>query len=86
MVGVSNSMDVIVLLAAAVMMIGFLLLVRVEELPLRTMSGLQAQQADAKAASDRAAVAAAQSQDAASGHAAPDGAAPDGAAADATPT
>ncbi len=35
-------MDVIFLLAAAVMLIGFLLLLRVEELPLRTMSGIQA--------------------------------------------
>ncbi|HEY5455509.1 MAG TPA: MDR family MFS transporter [Acidothermaceae bacterium] len=57
-VGFSNSMDVIFLLAAAVMLIGFLLLLRVEELPLRTMSGIQAQQADAKAASDRQAAAA----------------------------
>jgi len=40
------------------MLIGFLLLLRVEELPLRTMSGIQAQQADAKAASDRQAAAA----------------------------
>ncbi len=52
-VGFSNSMDVIFLLAAAVMLIGFLLLLRVEELPLRTMSGIQAQQADAKEALER---------------------------------
>jgi EmrB/QacA subfamily drug resistance transporter len=57
-VGFSNSMDVIFLLAAAVMLIGFFLLLRVEEVPLRTMSGIQAQQADAKAASDRNAAAA----------------------------
>jgi EmrB/QacA subfamily drug resistance transporter len=49
-VGFSNSMDVIFLLAAAVMLIGFLVLLAVEELPLRTMSGIQAQQADAKEA------------------------------------
>jgi EmrB/QacA subfamily drug resistance transporter len=52
-VGFSNSMDVIFLLAAAVMLIGFLVLLAVEELPLRTMSGIQAQQADAKAERDR---------------------------------
>jgi EmrB/QacA subfamily drug resistance transporter len=52
-VGFSNSMDVIFLLAAAVMLIGFLVLLAVEELPLRTMSGIQAQQADAKAALER---------------------------------
>jgi len=49
-VGFSNSMDVIFLLAAAVMLIEFLVLLAVEELPLRTMSGIQAQQADAKEA------------------------------------
>ncbi|HZV27124.1 MAG TPA: MFS transporter, partial [Acidothermaceae bacterium] len=58
-VGFSNSMDLIFLLAAAVMLIGFLLLLRVEELPLRTMSGIQAQHADAKAARERDAAAAA---------------------------
>jgi EmrB/QacA subfamily drug resistance transporter len=47
-VGFSNSMDVIFLLAAAVMLIGFLVLLAVEELPLRTMSGIQAQQVDAE--------------------------------------
>ncbi|HEY0869874.1 MAG TPA: MDR family MFS transporter [Acidothermaceae bacterium] len=52
-VGFSNSMDVIFLLAAAVMLIGFLVLLAVEELPLRTMSGIQAQQADAKEALER---------------------------------
>ncbi len=57
-VGFSNSMDVVFLLAAAVMLIGFLLLLRVEELPLRTMSGIQAQQADATAGSERARAAA----------------------------
>ena len=51
-VGFSNSMDVIFLLAAVVMFIGFILLLRVEELPLRTMSGLQAQHADAQKAKD----------------------------------
>src|SRR5450432_2890008 len=56
-VGFSNSMDVIFLLAAAVMLIGFVLLLAVEELPLRTMSGIQAQQADAKAERDAAAAA-----------------------------
>jgi EmrB/QacA subfamily drug resistance transporter len=81
-VGFSNSMDVIFLLAAAVMLIGFLLLLRVEEVPLRTMSGIQAQQADAKAASDRnaATAATAEGQDAA------DDAASDGPGVDATPT
>jgi hypothetical protein len=56
-VGFSNSMDVIFLLAAAVMLVGFLVLLAVEELPLRTMSGIQAQQADAKAERDAAAAA-----------------------------
>jgi EmrB/QacA subfamily drug resistance transporter len=45
-VGFSQSMDVIFLLAAAVMFIGFVILLFVEELPLRTMSGIQAQRAD----------------------------------------
>ncbi len=97
-VGFSNSMDVIFLLAAAVMLIGFLLLLRVEELPLRTMSGIQAQQADAKAASERNAAAAqvqgqgaaasdgAASDGAASGGAASGHAAPDDPVIDATPT
>ena len=58
-VGFSNSMDLIFLLAAAVMLIGFLVLLAVEELPLRTMSGIQAQQADAKEARERDADAAA---------------------------
>jgi EmrB/QacA subfamily drug resistance transporter len=48
-VGFSNSMDVIFLLAAAVMLVGFVLLLYVKELPLRTMSGIQAQRADAVA-------------------------------------
>jgi hypothetical protein len=48
-VGFSNSMDVIFLLAAAVMLIGFVALLYVKELPLRTMSGIQAQRADAVA-------------------------------------
>jgi EmrB/QacA subfamily drug resistance transporter len=56
-VGFSNSMDVIFLLAAGVMLIGFLVLLAVEELPLRTMSGIQAQQADAQKARDRDAAA-----------------------------
>jgi len=83
-VGFSNSMDVIFLLAAAVMLIGFLLLLRVEEVPLRTMSGIQAQQADAKAVSDRnaAAAAAAEGQD----DAASDDAASNDPGVDATPT
>ena len=83
-VGFSNSMDVIFLLAAAVMVIGFLLLLRVEEVPLRTMSGIQAQQADAKAVSDRnaAAAAAAEGQD----DAASDDAASNDPGVDATPT
>jgi hypothetical protein len=88
-VGFSNSMDVIFLLAAAVMIIGFLLLLRVEELPLRTMSGIQAQQADAKAVSDRNAAAAAAAErqdDAASDGVAPDDAASDDPDVDATPT
>ncbi|HEY3925749.1 MAG TPA: MDR family MFS transporter [Acidothermaceae bacterium] len=98
-VGFSNSMDVIFLLAAAVMLIGFLLLLRVEELPLRTMSGIQAQQADAKAASDRDAAAAAvvegqdgavsldtSSEDAASASAFSEDTAPDDPVVDATPT
>jgi EmrB/QacA subfamily drug resistance transporter len=88
-VGFSNSMDVIFLLAAAVLLIGFFLLLRVEEVPLRTMSGLQAQQADAKAMSDRnaAAAAAAEGQDdAAPGAPASDEAASDGPGVDATPT
>ena len=69
-VGFSNSMDLIFLLAAAVMLVGFLVLLGVEELPLRTMSGIQAQHADAKAERDR--------QQAASGDAPPaaDGAPP----------
>jgi hypothetical protein len=58
-VGFSNSMDVIFLLAAAVMFIGFVLLLYVKELPLRTMSGIQAQHADAKEARERDAAAAA---------------------------
>jgi EmrB/QacA subfamily drug resistance transporter len=58
-VGFSNSMDVIFLLAAGVMLIGFLVLLAVEELPLRTMSGIQAQQADAAKARERDAAAAA---------------------------
>ena len=58
-VGFSNSMDVIFLLAAVVMFIGFVLLLLVEELPLRTMSGIQAQHADAKAARERDAATAA---------------------------
>ena len=52
-VGFSNSMDLIFLLAAAVMFVGFLVLLAVRELPLRTMSGIQAQQADAKEERDR---------------------------------
>jgi hypothetical protein len=78
-VGFSNSMDVIFLLAAGVMLIGFLVLLAVEELPLRTMSGIQAQQADAQTARDRDAASAslAQSQD---------GAASTDPAVDATPT
>ncbi|HTC69498.1 MAG TPA: MDR family MFS transporter [Acidothermaceae bacterium] len=55
-VGFSNSMDVIFLLAAAVMLIGFLVLLAVEELPLRTMSGIQAQQQDAQDARAAAAI------------------------------
>jgi len=51
-------MDLIFLLAAVVMLIGFVLLLLVEELPLRTMSGIQAQHADAKAARERDAAAA----------------------------
>ncbi len=58
-VGFSNSMDLIFLLAAGVMLIGFLVLLAVEELPLRTMSGIQAQHADAKEARERDAAAAA---------------------------
>ena len=88
-VGFSNSMDVIFLLAAAVMVIGFLLLLRVEEVPLRTMSGIQAQQADAKAVSDRnaAAAAAAEGQDdATSDDATSDVAASNDPGVDATPT
>jgi EmrB/QacA subfamily drug resistance transporter len=54
-VGFSNSMDVIFLLAAVVMFIGFLVLIAVEELPLRTMSGIQAQRADAQRERDEAA-------------------------------
>jgi len=52
-VGFSNSMDLIFLLASAVMVVGFLVLLAVRELPLRTMSGIQAQHADAKAERDR---------------------------------
>jgi hypothetical protein len=58
-IGFSNSMDVIFLLAAGVMLIGFLVLLAVEELPLRTMSGIQAQAQDAQNALDRDAAAAA---------------------------
>jgi EmrB/QacA subfamily drug resistance transporter len=54
-VGFSNSMDVIFLLAAVVMFIGFLVLIAVEELPLRTMSGIQAQRADAQRERDETA-------------------------------
>ena len=50
-------MDLVFRLGAVVMFIGFVLLLFMEELPLRTMSGLQAQQADSAAAA--AAVAAA---------------------------
>jgi EmrB/QacA subfamily drug resistance transporter len=57
-VGFSNSMDVIFLLAAVVMLIGFLVLLAVEEIPLRTMSGIQAQAQDAQNALDRDAAAA----------------------------
>jgi len=77
-VGFSNSMDVIFLLAAVVMFIGFALLLLVEELPLRTMSGIQAQHADAKAARERDAAATALD----TGH---DPAAPDDPGVDATP-
>jgi EmrB/QacA subfamily drug resistance transporter len=78
-VGFSNSMDVIFLLAAAVMLIGFVLLLYVKELPLRTMSGIQAQQADAKEARERDAAAAELD-------AAQDAPASDDPAVDATPT
>jgi EmrB/QacA subfamily drug resistance transporter len=53
-VGFSKSMDLVFRLGAVVMLIGFLLLLFMRELPLRTMSGIQAQQADAKAERERA--------------------------------
>jgi EmrB/QacA subfamily drug resistance transporter len=46
-VGFSKSMDLVFRLAAIVMLIALLLLLFMREIPLRTMSGLQAQQADA---------------------------------------
>jgi EmrB/QacA subfamily drug resistance transporter len=46
-VGFSKSMDLVFRLAAVVMFIALLMLLFMREIPLRTMSGLQAQQADA---------------------------------------
>jgi hypothetical protein len=49
-VGFSKSMDLVFILGAGVVFIGFLLVLFLPELPLRTMSGLQAQQAAREAA------------------------------------
>jgi len=49
-VGFSKSMDLVFRLAAVVMFLGLCLLLFMKELPLRTMSGIQAQHADAAAA------------------------------------
>jgi EmrB/QacA subfamily drug resistance transporter len=52
-VGFSKSMDLVFRLAAIVMLLGLGLLLFMRELPLRTMSGIQAQHADAKAERER---------------------------------
>jgi EmrB/QacA subfamily drug resistance transporter len=52
-VGFSKSMDLVFRLAAVVMLIGLTLLLFMKELPLRTMSGLQAQHADANKERER---------------------------------
>jgi len=44
-VGFSQSMDMVFIAAAGIMLLGFGLVLRLRELPLRTVSGLQAQQA-----------------------------------------
>jgi EmrB/QacA subfamily drug resistance transporter len=52
-VGFSKSMDLVFRLAAIVMLIALLMLLFMREIPLRTMSGLQAQHADAKEERER---------------------------------
>jgi EmrB/QacA subfamily drug resistance transporter len=52
-VGFSKSMDLVFRLAAIVMLLGLGLLLFMRELPLRTMTGIQAQHADAKAERER---------------------------------
>ena len=51
-VGFSNSIDVVLLIAAAVVALGFVVLWFLPELPLRTQSGIQAAQAEAAGAAD----------------------------------
>jgi EmrB/QacA subfamily drug resistance transporter len=46
-VGFSNTMDLVFLVAAVVVALGFVLLLRLPELPLRNVSGIQARQGDA---------------------------------------
>jgi EmrB/QacA subfamily drug resistance transporter len=46
-VGFSNTMDLVFLVAAVVVALGFFLLLRLPELPLRDVSGIQAQQGEA---------------------------------------
>jgi MFS family permease len=61
-VGFSQSMDLVFIIAAAIVALGFLMVLFLRELPLRTMSGLQAQHAATTSATppgDQASVAAA---------------------------